>query len=383
MMKFNKKISAILIIAVLVASCGNNKEKDPEAIRKQIRKYRDEVLTLNNKIEKLEARLAETDSIGETANAIKVTVEEARIRPFSEYFIASGEVEAKNETYISPEVAGQIITIYVTEGQKVKKGQLLVKLDTRVIEENIADVKSQLDYAKTLYEKQKRLWDKNIGSERQYLDSKNRYENLENKLKVLQAQYNMSFIKSPINGIIEDIYQKKGELGTPGVRIMHIVDLDKLKVTAMISEVYLPVIHPGDTVEITFPTYPGLVYRKPVTFIGNVVNKQSRTFKIQVDVENKKGELKPNMLVNIKINSYNSNTNIVVPSLVIREDLKGSYLYVAEKDNNKWIAKKKYVKVGRSYRTSSEVISGLNVGDKIIMDGYSNVSDGTLIDIEK
>ncbi len=381
MMKINKKFSAILIIAVLMASCGNNKENDPETIKKQIREYRDKVLTLNNKIEELETRLAEIDSGSGSVNATKVTVQKARVRPFSEYFIATGEVEAKDETYISPEVAGQIISIYVTEGQKVTKGQLLAKLDTRVIEENIADVKSQLDYAKTLYEKQKRLWDKNIGSERQYLDSKNRYENLENKLKVLQAQYDMSFIKSPINGIIEDIYQKKGELGTPGLRMMHIVDLDKLKITAMISEVYLPVIHPGDTVEVTFPTFPGLVYRKPVTFIGNVVNKQNRTFKIQVNVDNKNGELKPNLLVNIKINSYNSNANIVVPSMVVREDLKGSYLYVAEKEGNKWVAKKKYIRVGRSYRTSTEVISGLNVGDKIIMDGYSNVSDGTLIDI--
>ncbi len=381
MIKISKKITTIFILTVLMASCGNNAENDPEAIKKQIREYRDEVLTLNNKIEDLETKLAEIDSGGSAVNAIKVTIEKAAIKPFSEYFIATGEVEAKDETYISPEVAGQIVDIYVQEGQKVKKGQLLAKLDTRVIEENMADIRSQLEYAKTLYEKQKRLWDKNIGSERQYLDSKNRYETLENKLKVLQAQYNMSFIRSPINGIVEDIYQKKGELGTPGVRMMHIVDLDKLKITAMISEVYLPVIHPGDTVEITFPTYPGLVYRKPITFIGNVVNKQNRTFKIQVDLENSAGELKPNLLVNIKINSYNSNSNIVIPSLVIREDLKGSYLYVAEKDDNKWIAKKKYIKLGRSYRASSEVLSGLNPGDRVIIDGYSNVSDGTLIEI--
>ena len=381
MITINKKITALFILTMLMASCGNNTENDPETIKKQIREYRDEVLTLNNKIEELEQQLAAIDSGGNPANAIRVTIEKAAVKPFSEYFIATGEVEAIDETYISPEVAGQIIAIYVREGDKVKKGQLLAKLDTRVIEENIADIKSQLEYAKTLYEKQKRLWDKNIGSERQYLDSKNRYETLVNKLKVLQAQHDMSFIKSPINGIVEDIYQKKGELATPGMRMMYIIDLDKLKVTAMISEVYLPVIHIGDTVEITFPTYPGLIYRRPITFIGNVVNKQNRTFKVQVELENPGDELKPNLLVNLRINSYNSDSNIVIPSLVIREDLKGSYLYVAEKDGNKWIAKKKYIKLGRSYRASSEVLSGLKPGDMVIIDGYSNVSDGTLIEI--
>ena len=381
MIKINKKIIAVFILTMLMASCENNSENDPSAIKKQINEYRDQVLTLNDKIEELEKKLAETGGSESQVNAIRVTVEKAAVKPFSEYFIATGEVEAKDETYISPEVAGQIIAIYVSEGDKVKKGQLLAELDTRVITENIADIKSQLEYAKTLYEKQKRLWDKNIGSERQYLDSKNRYETLANKMKVLQAQYDMSFIKSPINGIVEDIYQKKGELGTPGMRMMHIIDLDKLKITANISEVYLPVIHLGDTVEVTFPTYPGLVYRKPITFIGNVVNKQNRTFKIQVELENPGNELKPNLLVNIRINSYNSNTNIVIPSLVIREDLKGSYLYVAEKDGDRWFAKKKYIKLGRSYRASSEVLSGLKPGDLVIIDGYSNVSDGTLIEI--
>ncbi len=375
-----KKLIVLIFISVLLASCGNH-ENDAAAIKKQIRDYREDIVSLNDKIEKLKTKLDALGDSSDMANAIKVRVENAAVKPFSEYFEAIGEVEARDEAFISPEVAGQIISIFVKEGQKVKKGQLLAKLDTKVIEKNMDDVKTQLEYAETLYNKQKQLWDKNIGSERQYLDSKNKYQTLKNKLATLQAQYNRSLIHSPINGYVEELLQQKGELATPGIRMMHIVDLDKLKVTAMISEAHLPSIRPGEMVDITFPTFPGIKFHKPITLIGKVVNKQNRTFKIQVELENSDGKLKPNLLANIRINNYNSDTNIVIPSLVIREDMKGSYLYVAEKEGNHRVAKKKYLKVGRSYRNKSEILSGLNVGDKVITDGYSNVSDGTIISI--
>ncbi len=375
-----KKLIALIFIGVVMASCTSPKN-DPAAIKKQIRNYREQIVSLNDKVEKLKAQLAAFGDSSFLANAIKVRVENAAVKPFSEYFEATGEVEARDEAYISPEVAGQIISIFVKEGQKVKQGQLLAKLDTRVIEKNIADVKTQLEYAETMYNKQKQLWDKNIGSERQYLDSKNKYESLKDKLAVLQAQYNMSLIYSPINGYVEELLQKKGELSTPGIRMIHIVDLDKLKVTAMISEAHLPSIHLGEMVDITFPTFPDIKLHKPITLIGNVVNKQNRTFKIQVVLENTDRKLKPNLLANIRINNYNSNSHIVIPSRIVREDMRGSYLYVAEKEGNQWVAKKKYLKVGRSYRNKSEILSGLNVGDKVITDGYSNVSDGTIISI--
>jgi len=378
-----KKIIAFIFIATLLASCSNS-GNDKEEIQNKIKKYREDIATINDKINELEKQLAKVDDNDDNANnanMIKVRVKEAAIHPFSEFFETTGQVEAKDEAFISPEVSGQIVSIYVVEGQKVKAGQLLAKLDTRIIEKNIAELKTQLEYAETMYNKQKQLWDKKIGSERQYLDIKNQYLSLKNKLAVLQAQYNMSIIHSPINGYIEEIIKKKGELATPGMQMMHIVGLDKLYVTAMISESHLPVVHLGEKVEITFPTFPDLVIKQPITRIGNVVNKQNRTFKIQVVVDNKEGKLKPNLLANIKFNNYNSDNHIVIPSRVIREDMKGSYLYVAQKQDNNVVAKKKYVKVGRSYRNNSEILSGINIGDKVITDGYSNVSDGTILKI--
>lgn len=375
-----KKLIVMILAGIFLVSCSDN-SNDQQNIQNKIREYREKITVLNEKIADLENQLEDTGDSPAKIKGIKVRVTKSRIQQFSEYFEATGELEAEEEAFISPEVSGQVTGIYVVEGQKVSRGQLLARLNTSVIEKNINEVKTQLAYAETMYNKQKELWDKNIGSERQYLDAKNQVENLRNKLETLNTQYKMSLIYSPINGYVEEIFQKKGELATPGMQMMQIVDLDKLKVTAMISEAHLPVVHEGDTVRVSFPSYPEITFEKPISRIGNVVNKQNRTFKIQVVIENFEGKLKPNLLANIKINNYNADTNIVIPSRVIREDMKGSYLYVAHKDNQQWIARKKYVTMGKSYREKSEILSGLSPDELVITDGYSNVTDGTVLNI--
>lgn len=375
-----KKLIALMILGGFLFSCDSG--KDTDKVKNQINKYQDEIAELNQKVDNLKSELPEsTNSNQNASNVLKVRTQQLSLQPFSKFFTATGEVEAINEAFISPEVSGQITNINVEEGQKVKKGQLLAKLNTGLIEKNIDEVKTQLNLAETLFRKQQELWDQNIGSERQYLESKNNYESLKNKLATLREQYDMSILQSPIDGIVEKIMLKKGELASPGMQLMQIVDLEHLNVTAMLSENYLSIIKTGDTVTITFPSFPGLVLEKPVTRIGNVINKQNRTFIVEIEINNQKDELKPNLLANIKINDYNSKASIVVPSMVIREDLVGSYLYVAQENGDGFISVKKYIEVGKAYQNQTEVVSGLSPDDVIITDGYSNVSDGAFIQI--
>jgi RND family efflux transporter MFP subunit len=375
-----KKLIVLAFLSGFLFAC--NSEQESDKVKSQINKYQDEIAELNQKVAELESGLPETsNATNNSANTLKVRTQQIKMQPFSKYFTATGEVEAVNEAFISPEVSGQITDIKVIEGQKVAKGQLLAKLNTSLIEKNIEEVKTQLSLAETLFKKQQELWDQNIGSERQYLEVKNNYESLQNKLATLQEQYNMSLIRSPINGIVENIMLKKGELASPGMQLMQIVDLENLNVTAMLSENYLPIIKKGDMVTISFPSFPDLVLERPVSRIGNVINKQNRTFVVEIEISNHDNKLKPNLLANIKINDYNSKSSIVVPSMVIREDLVGSYLYVAEENGSGMISVKKYIEVGKAYQDQTEVVSGLSVDDVIITDGYGNVSDGAFIQI--
>lgn len=376
-----KKLIGIILLSGFLFACNSGQDND--AIKSQISKYQDEVANLNKKISELESQVSENGEESTTSNnSLKVRTQQVSKKPFSKFFTATGEIEVVNEAYISPEVSGQVTKVNTIEGAKVKRGQLLATLNTSLIEKNIEEVKTQLDLAEILYNKQKELWAKNVGSERQYLETKANYENLQNRLATLEEQYNMSIIRSPINGLVEEILIKQGELASPGMQLMQIVDLDNLQVIAKLSESHLPVIKKGDMVSITFPSYPDLTLERPVTRIGNVINKQNRTFLVVVDISNQGGKLKPNLLANIKINDYNSSSSIVVPSMVIREDLVGSYLYVAEKNGKNMISVKKYIEVGKAYRDQTEVVSGLSIGEKIITDGYSNVSDGSFIQIE-
>ena len=370
----------IYLAAVLLFlfSCGSTDEKDQ--IKEQIKKHKDEVNNLSIKITELENEL-ERLGVKDEQFFIPVSVTKLSLRPFRHYFEVSGNVEAVKEAFISPEISGQIEDLPVVEGEDVKKGQLLAKLNTSIIENSIREVETQLELAITLYEKQKQLWEKNIGSEVQYLQTKHNREALESKLQTLRSQLDVAIIRSPINGIVDRIFQKKGELAVPGMQMMQVVNLDELFVISDVSEKYLPVIRKDDRVSLSFPSFPGLEMEVPVNRVGNVVNRSNRTFAVELRISNINGKIKPNMLARITFLNFEAEEAIVVPALVIKEDIKGKYLYVAYDNEGRMFARKVYVATGMSYGDETMIESGLDPGDLVITEGFSMVKDGTEVNI--
>ena len=338
-----RKIALLFVAFVVLASCQRKSTGDKENIEKQIIEYQHQVRKINRKILKLQQQLDEIrmkENNGSSSGLVfRVKTRKVQHEPFRHSFEAVGELQAVNEAFISPEINGQVKKIFVNEGDLVKKGQLLARLETDIIENNIKELKTSLELATLTYNKQKELWEKNIGSEMQYLQAKTNKETLERKLRTLQLQYDKSFIKSPLDGYVEAINLKEGELAGPAVRFIHVVNLDELYVNADLSESYLPVVHEGDTVEVHFAAFNDIKLRVPVYRTGNVVNKQSRTFRVQLKIKNIGKKLKPNMLATLTINDYFNPSAIVVPSELIKEDIKGDYLYVLAK-NREWILHK-------------------------------------------
>lgn len=377
-----KSIIIALFITALMSSC--TQQDTPESIKKQIADHKSEIHLLSNQLTEMQSKLDLLDTTSQnTKNGIGVKVEKVKKQAFAHYFMAAGELETIHEAFVSPEISGQIVSISVKEGQYVKEGQQMAKLNTSLIEKNIEEVKTQLKLAETIYNRQKELWDKNIGSELQYLEAETNYQSLENKLNTLRVQYDMMIINAPISGVVEEVFLKEGEMAMPGMQLFQLVNLDNLYVSAKLSEAYLSAVKKGDMVVIEFPSYPGYKLERPVSRLGNVINKQNRTFILQVKIQNNDGLLKPNMLANVSINDYNSDNSIVVPSILIREDLTGKYLYVAQNNGGNWFARKKYVKEGIAYEDKSEVISGLEEGELVIVVGYNNVSDGLELNLSR
>jgi len=375
-----KKLLFIALITIL-AACSS-KVDNPETVEEienQISEYKQEIGILKKKI--IDAEQTLSSKRGDTEKGILVTVSTLNKEPFNHYVEVNGTVEAIQAAFISPEINGQVKKIYVKEGQNIKKGQLLIKINSSITESSIQEVETALQHATTVYEKQTQLWEKNIGSEIDYLTAKNNKESLESKLKTLQAQADMAMIKAPIDGIVDDIIIKEGELAIPGMQVIQLVNLNNLYINADVSEAYITKIHKGDIVNLEFPSYPDISMEVAVYRTGNFVKTANRTFKVQLKIANPDNLLKPNILAKIKIRDFTVNQALAIPSLVIKQDLNGAYVYIAEGDDFKK-AKKVYVETGKSYKGVTMIAMGLSQGDKVIVQGFNQVSDGTMVQIK-
>ncbi len=313
---------------------------------------------------------------------VSVKVLELIPKKFQHFIDVNGTVQAEEEAIISPEVGGQIKNIYITEGQEVKKGKLLVILNTSLIESNIREIKTSLKLANLTYQKQEELWKEKIGTEMQYLQAKNNKENLENKLHTLQTQLNMAKIKAPFDGLIDNIYVQKGEQAAPGMQILHMVNISKLKIYADVSERYLSHVHKGDIAHISFPAFPGYTLNEEIFRTGKVINEKSRTFRIELKVDNDQNKLLPNLISKIKLNDFSAENSLTVPSHVIKQDAQGSYLFTAESNGNSYNVNKIYIGTGVTYENKTLITSGLYAGDKVIVTGYNLVTNGSEVDIQ-
>ena len=349
------KLGILLAIAILTA-CGNmQNEENPNG---------ESVVNDSRSSEKL---------------GIAVRLVTIVPQKFQHFIEINGSVQAEKDAIVSPETSGQIKRIYVVEGQNVKKGELIISLNTSIIQSNINEIKTSLELANSSYEKQAELWKENIGTEMQYLQAKNNKEALEGKLRTLQAQLEMARIKAPFDGVVDQIFAKEGELATPGARILHIINLRELKVYGSVSETLLPNIKKGANVLLSFPVYPDYAKTAKIYRKSEVINEKSRTFKIEIKLENKENKLKPNMISKIRLNDFVAENAIIVPSQIIKQDYEGSFLYVVEKNGDKLVARKKYIKTGITYDNNTMILEGLNENDKVIVVGYNMVSSGAHI----
>ena len=374
-----KKIIIISLVFFAV-SCGSS-ERTPEAIKNQIQTYKDEIANLEDKIATLENELDESGN-AEKASKVLVKAQAITKQHFAHYVQSSASLEAVNSAFISPEIAGQIQTVHVNEGQFVQKGQLLVSLNADIINSSIKELETSYELAKTVFAKQDELWSQKIGSEIQYLEAKNNKESLESKLNSLKLQRSKSRIIAPIAGIVDNIHINKGELAMPGAQIIELVNISTFYVNADVSEKYIPVIKRGNEITVSFPTFPDWKMETTVHRTGNVIKAANRTFTLQARIANKENKLKPNMLATITFRDFEVDDALVVPSIIVKEDFKGKYLYLVEKKDGRSVARKTYITTSHSNDVGTMITNGVKAGDEVIIEGYNVMKDGIEIEVQ-
>ena len=365
---------AIIFVALVVfaVACGSSVDKKAELAKLQ--KQHDELAV---KIKKLESELQIGDSTTKT-KVTSVSVTEAKAQEFNHYLEVQGKVDGEDNIAVSAQMAGAITAVFVKEGDAVRKGQTLAQIDNSVMQQQIASTKQQLEFATNLYNKQKALWDKQIGSEVQYLTAKNNKENLEKALATLNDQLEMTRIKSPINGSVEEVNLKVGQMASPGLPAVRVVNFSTVKVVAEIAEAYAPKIKPGNKVIVFFPDFNTEV-NSTIRFTSKYINPVNRTFVSEVRLGPSNVQYRANMMAVVRINDYHNPSAFTIPVTLVRETSEGKYIYVAKQENGKLVARRLPVTVGSTYNGLAEITAGITTGDKIITTGFNSLIDGELI----
>lgn len=367
-------IGLFLSVMIFVAACS--KPADKKAELEKLKKQHDEI-TL--KIKALETEL----KVSDTNTASKVTavaVMEAKPEVFNHFLEVQGKVDGEDNIAVSAQVPGTITAVYVKEGDPVRKGQVLAQIDNTVLQQQVASTIQQLDFATKLFMKQKALWDQQIGSEVQYLTAKNNKENLEKALATLNDQLDMTRIKSPINGSVEEVNLKIGQMANPGLPAVRVVNFSSVKVIAEIAEAYAPKVKPGNKVVVYFPDFNTEIPSQ-IRFTSKYINPVNRTFNTEVRLGPSKVEYRANMMAIVKINDYSNPSAFTLPITLIREAQSGKFIYVAKEENSRLVARRLPVTVGSSYNGLAEITGGVTAGDKIITSGFNNLIDGELIQV--
>jgi RND family efflux transporter MFP subunit len=369
-----RNILIITALVTLLAAC-NAKKEGLEGKKEELAQLKATQIENEKKIKALEIEIGKLDPKKTTEAKVKpVSIDTLNAETFKHYVELQGTVDAKNNVLVTPKTGGVIVAMYVKEGDAVRAGSVIGKIDNSILTESVEELKTSLSLANTLFEKQKNLWDQKIGTELQYLQAKNNKEALERKLATLNTQIAQTNIVSPMSGVVDVVNVKVGEMASPGVGVVRVVNLSNLKVSAKVSDVYAASVKKGDEVIVKFPDLKK-EYKARVTFVSTAVDPLSRTFTIEANLPSDRS-IKPNMMAQVQINDATSKNALTIDQNYVQSTEKGNVVYVAVTEGNKKVAKAKEVKTGLSYNGKVEILSGLSAGDQLITLGYQEVSDG-------
>ncbi|MBL3657950.1 efflux RND transporter periplasmic adaptor subunit [Fulvivirga sediminis] len=367
----------LAMITLFFTACS---KEGLEAKKEELQSYKDEVRELNSKIKELETEIAALDStsVNDEGKAVLVNTRVVKTTDFKHKIEARGSVESRRNVMLTSETAGTIESVKVREGQQVRAGQTLIVLDADILRNNIAELKTSLELAKVVYERQSNLWDKKIGTEIQYLEAKNNKEAVERRLATAYSQLDQAVVKAPFAGVIDELPAREGEMAQPGVNLVRVVSPEMMYIDADVSERYISDFKVGDEVELYFPVQEKKVSSK-ISAVSEVIKSDNRTFSIEVKLPKLDFSVKPNQVVILQLTDYEVDSALVVPTEIILSDGDNNFLYIAENKGDKTVAKKTEVKVGESYDGVTEVKEGLRQNDIIVIEGYRSLSDGVAV----
>lgn len=362
-------LSTFVLIGMIACKGGNGldaKKAELESLKKEQADLAVKIKTLEDEI-----ILAGDSSSKDNEKAKIVGITPIQFESFNKYVDVQGHVDGDENVILSAKVPSTYTKVLVNAGDRVKVGQVLATLDGDLVRTQLKDLETNLKFVTELYNKQKALWDKGVGSEVQYLSAKNNKESLEQKLATVKENLDMYFIKSPINGTIDEVMIKAGQAAAPGYPAIRVVNFSKLKVKADLAETYASEVKSGNSVILQFPDIKKEI-KSTLKYSGRSINLLNRTFGIEAEIPSSE-EFIPNMVAVVKVVSYHKEKAIVIPINLIQDSEGKKVVFVADQASKK--ALKKEITIGNIYNGKAEILSGLNEGDQLITAGYQELND--------
>ena len=385
------KNSILLFCILLFIQCGSSDKqttaeiiasKDLAAIQTKKAEVVKSMNTLKQELESLNEVIGQLDN---EQKFLLVTSIETKVAPYDHFVRFQGTLETDKNIVMYPEIPGLLKSINVVEGQSVKKGDVLAVISDSGLIDQLQQLEIQLALAKTTYERQNRLWEQKIGSEMQFLQAKTQYLSLEKSIAQMKDQVAKTTIKAPFDGIVDHLLADVGSSLAPGMTpVVRVINLDEMKVSAEIPEIHLTNIKKAAKVAVNIPVLNKTLPAQ-INAVGNFINPNNRSFRVEIGLENSSGDLKPNMTVLLNINDYQNEAAILVPSKNILEDQAGAkYVYTLETvpgQEDMYKAIKTFVKTGKNADNKTEILEGLSAGDLLVEDGIRLVKDQQLVKI--
>ncbi|CAI8268962.1 MAG: Cobalt-zinc-cadmium resistance protein CzcB [Polaribacter sp. SA4-10] len=385
-----KNIYLVLFTALFLASCAEQKDASLETILasndlKQIKAKKSDIdlqqqaLTLD--LKKINDKL---DSLDEDKNVPLITTLKVKEQVFTHFIELQGNVKTKQNVLVYPEMPGILKSVLVKEGQRVVQGQILATIDDGGMSQQLAQLATNAQLAKTTFERQQRLWEQKIGSEIQFLQTKTAYEFQKSAVSQLKQQLKKSIVIAPFSGIIDAVFKEKGVVVAPGQgsEIFRIVNLSNMYIETEVPETYIRSITKNKTVEVNFPILNQTMQSK-IRQVGNFINPNNRSFKIEIAVPNSNGNIKPNLTARLKLNDYTNPKAILIPQSIISENAEGAqFVYVViDKKDQKAIAKRLIIETGKTQGDLIEVVKNLAADAEIIIEGARSVNNGQVVKV--
>jgi RND family efflux transporter MFP subunit len=386
-----KNTYLLILITVFLNSCSNKKQLSLEEVlvTNDVELLKSRKSEIDAKLEELSLDLDQLNNklsiLNKDRNTPLITTITTSEQKFNHFIELQGNVKTKQNVLVYPEMPGILNKVYVKEGQKVIKDEILATIDDGGLSQQLLLLKSNEQLAKTTFERQKRLWDQQIGSEIQYLQAKTSYNSQKNATRQLKKQLGKFTIRAPFSGIIDNVFKEKGTVVAPGpgAEIFRIINLSNMYIVTDVPESYISSIKKNKMVEVNFPIL-GRSYDTSIRQVGNFINPSNRTFRIEVGIPNLDGEIKPNLTAKLRLNDYSNSNAILIPQSIISENAKGQqFIYVVKdnKEKNQVYAERLVIETGKTNGDFIEVTKNLDANVEVILEGARSVNNGQVVKV--